>query len=315
MTLRAKKSLGQHFLRSKTALTQIIESAKLSADDVVLEIGPGEGALTEGLLATGARVVAVETDERCIGLLEERFASFIKTKKFTLLHGDIRNEEVQKKLFTKAYLGVSVHGENFGCNAQSFSEECREGRMNNTASRPRRKTTSSAPKLPHAYKLVANIPYYITGMLFRLFLETLRQPSTIVFLIQKEVAEQIVARDGKEGILSLAVKIFGAPRYVAKVKREAFSPPPKVDSAIIAIENISLARLDGLLPETYFRVVKAGLAARRKMLLGNLRELGIAKEILEAIFNEQKIPLTARGEDVPATKWRELAKALAPHLK
>ncbi len=273
MTLRAKKSLGQHFLRSKVALTQIIEAAKLSADDVVLEIGPGEGALTEGLLATGTRVVAVETDERCIGLLEERFASFIKTKKFTLLHGDVRNTDVQQKLFTKAYLG----------------------------------------KTP--YKLVANIPYYITGMLFRLFLETLRQPSTIVFLIQKEVAEQIVARDGKEGILSLAVKIFGTPRYVAKVKREAFSPPPKVDSAIIAIENISLVRLDGLTPETYFRVVKAGLAARRKMLLGNLRELGIAKETLETIFIEQKIALTVRGEDVVSETWKELAKSLAPHLK
>ncbi len=273
MALRAKKSLGQHFLRSKVALTQIIDAAKLSADDIVLEIGPGEGALTEGLLATGARVVAVETDARCIEVLNERFSAFVKTKKFILLEGDIRNGAIQKKLFTKTYLGKD------------------------------------------SYKLVANIPYYITGMLFRLFLETLRQPSTIVFLIQKEVAEQIVARDGKEGILSLAVKVFGTPRYVAKVKREAFSPPPKVDSAIIAIENISLLRLDGLTPEIYFRVVKAGLAARRKMLLGNLRELGIKKEILETIFHEQKIPLTARGEDVDAKTWLTLATTLALHLK
>ena len=273
MTLRAKKSLGQHFLRSKVALLQIIEAAKLSADDVVLEIGPGEGALTEGLLATGARVVAVETDARCILLLQERFASFIKTKKFILLEGDIRNDDIQKKLFTKTHLGKD------------------------------------------SYKLVANIPYYITGMLFRLFLETLRQPNTIVFLIQKEVAEQIVARDGKEGILSLAIKVFGTPHYVAKVKREAFSPPPKVDSAIIAVEDIGMKKLDGLSPELYFKVVKAGLAARRKMLLGNLRELNIPKETLETIFHEQHIPLTARGEDVSAEKWRELVRALAPYIK
>jgi 16S rRNA (adenine1518-N6/adenine1519-N6)-dimethyltransferase len=267
--ISAKKSLGQHFLRSKTAIKQIVDAAHLSPDDTVLEIGPGEGALTDALLESGARVVAVETDARCIEKLEERFALAIDKKRLLLIEGDIRNDAVQKMLFNKKYCG-------------------------------------STP-----YKLVANIPYYITGMLFRLFLETLRQPTHIVFLVQKEVAQLIVAKDGKEGILSLAVKAYGTPRYVAKVKREAFSPPPKVDSAIIAIENISRARLADLRDEDYFRVVKAGFGAKRKMLLGNLaKEFAISRETLETIFRDVGIDLRARGEDIAVTKWLLLTRSL-----
>ena len=265
----AKKSLGQHFLRSKTALQQIVEAANLSPGDVVLEIGPGEGALTDALLSSGVRVIAVEADARCIEKLNERFVGAIATKQLLLIEGDIRSEVVQKMLFHKKYCGA----------------------------------------LP--YKLVANIPYYITGMLFRLFLETLRQPTLIVFLVQKEVAELIVAKDGKEGILSLAVKAYGTPRYVAKVKREAFSPSPKVDSAIIAIENISREKLIPLRDEDYFRVVKAGFGAKRKMLLGNLaKELRVPKETLETIFRGVAIDLHARGEDVDIARWLLLAKGI-----
>jgi 16S rRNA (adenine1518-N6/adenine1519-N6)-dimethyltransferase len=268
--ISAKKSLGQHFLRSKTAIKQIVDAAHLSPDDTVLEIGPGEGALTDALLESGARVVAVETDARCIEKLEERFALAIDKKRLLLIEGDIRNDAVQKMLFNKKYCGT----------------------------------------LP--YKLVANIPYYITGMLFRLFLETLRQPTRIVFLVQKEVAQLIVAKDHKEGILSLAVKAYGTPRYVATVKREAFTPPPKVDSAIIAIEDISRARLEGLPDEDYFRVIKAGFGAKRKMLLGNLsKEFGTPRETLETIFRDIGIDAHARGEDLAAPKWLLLAKSIS----
>ena len=268
-SITAKKSLGQHFLRSKTALVQIITAANLSTDDTVLEVGPGEGILTDALLASGARVIAVETDERCIPILHERFQKEISEGRFILLEGDIRNEDIQTELSAPKLLG-------------------------------------NAP-----YKLVANIPYYITGMLFRLFLEHLRQPSLIIFLVQKEVADEIVSRDGKEGILSLAIKIYGTPRMVSKVKREAFSPPPKVDSAIIAVEDISRTRLGTMTDDAYFTIVKAGLHARRKMLLGNLvHKLDIPKERIAETFVDLGIPVTVRGEDLPAEKWIALAQAL-----
>ena len=272
-SVRAKKSLGQHFLRSKAAIRQIIDAAALTQGEIVLEIGPGEGVLTDALLASGVHVIAVETDERCVAKLQERFGVEIESGSFILIHGDIRNEKIQRELFTKKFLG------------------------NNT------------------YKLVANIPYYITGMLFRLFLEQLRKPILIVFLVQKEVAEQIIARDHKEGILSLSVKIYGVPKYVAKVKREAFAPPPKVDSAIIAISDISAKRLGSLSDETYFRIIKAGLGAKRKMLLGNLaRGLTLSKKTLSERFTELNIPQNVRGEDVSAETWLLLAQRLQKDL-
>ncbi len=270
LRIEAKKSLGQHFLRSKTALGQIADASSLSSEDLVLEIGPGEGALTEVLLASGATVVAVETDKRAIVVLGERFAEAIKKKQLLLIEGDIRNKETQEKLFEESNLGTC------------------------------------------AYKLVANIPYYITGYLFRLFLEILRQPTLMVFLVQKEVAQQIVAKNGKEGVLSLSVKAFGTPRLVANVKREAFSPPPKVDSAIIAIEHINHSRLASVSTEQYFKVVKAGLGSKRKMLLGNLAQsLHIPKPQLSEIFTELGIPLSIRGEDLHIDEWLTLTARIS----
>lgn len=300
--ITAKKSLGQHFLRSKEALGKIIAAAEIVPGETVLEIGPGEGVLTEALLSAGARVVAVEADARCVEKLKERFADAMKTKKFLLIEGDIRDKKMQKELFTKKRTTTPRSG----------------------LSKPR---PDLSPLGEKPYKLVANIPYYITGMLFRLFLEKLRQPSLLVFLVQKEVAEQIVARPnpakrdeqaGKESILSLAVKIFGTPRYVAKVRREAFAPPPKVDSAIIAVTDISRRRLGKLSDEAYFRIVKAGMGSKRKMLLGNLARarlrptsdgqgLNIPKEKLTEIFGKLGIDEHVRGEDIPVEKWIALA--------
>ena len=270
MKLQAKKSLGQHFLRSKIALRQIIATGELAANDVVLEIGPGEGALTHELLHAGANVIAVETDARAITVLRERFQTFIASQQLILLEGDIREEAVQRTLFHKTYLGSS------------------------------------------SYKLIANIPYYITGYLFRLFLEQLRQPTQIVFLVQKEVAELIVARDGKEGLLSLSIKAFGIPRYITKVKREAFSPPPKVDSAIILVEQINRNNFTEINSEYYFQVLKAGLGSKRKMLLGNIAaSFDISKEHMHELFAELEISRQVRGEDLPTKKWLLLATRLS----
>ncbi len=267
--IQAKKSLGQHFLRSKTTLKEIVDAANLSKETVVLEIGPGEGMLTRELLAGGGVVVAVETDERCITLLEHEFQNEINEKRFLLLKGDIRNKEVHQLLFDAQYLH------------------------------------------DHQYKLIANIPYYITGMLFRLFLETLRQPSDIVFLVQKEVAEEVVARDGKEGILSLSVKAYGDPHYVCKVKKEAFSPPPKVDSAILHITNINHLRVPKSLEVSYFKIIKAGLGSRRKMLLGNLtRAFPEHRKLIEEVFTTLAIDRQIRGEDLPFGTWLALIKLL-----
>lgn len=145
------------------------------------------------------------------------------------------------------------------------------------------------------YKVIANIPYYITGELIRMFLTAEHQPTTIVFLVQKEVAERI-ARSKKESLLSLSVKAYGTPVYIATVKAGSFSPPPKVDSAILAVRNISRKNFEQTSEERFFTLLHAGFGQKRKTLMGNLKKAGLYNE---AIILDPKI----RAEDVPLEDW------------
>lgn len=153
--------------------------------------------------------------------------------------------------------------------------------------------------LPRKYALVANIPYFLTGEIFRMFLESKNQPSSMTLLVQKEVAERI-ARDKKESILSLSVKAFGAPKYEFTVPHGAFKPAPKVDSAALAIRNIS--RKNFLSPaeeQKFFKLIHAGFAHKRKFVRSNLIEAG---------FFACDIPEKARAENLPLDKWIMLAR-------
>ncbi|MEX0931493.1 MAG: 16S rRNA (adenine(1518)-N(6)/adenine(1519)-N(6))-dimethyltransferase RsmA [Candidatus Paceibacterota bacterium] len=255
----AKKSLGQHFLRSERALKKIIEVSSASANDTVLEIGPGEGVLTDELLKTGARVVAVEKDDSLIPFLEKKFEKEIAEKKLTLIHGDA--------------LTLAV------------DEVCEQG-----------------------YLLVANIPYYITGAILRKYLAGSVQPKCAVLLVQKEVAERIVARDKKESILSLSVKVFGVPAYIETVKAGSFSPPPKVDSAILAITDIGRGVLTEKEEAMYFALVKAGFGSKRKQLINTVVSVGIPKDFFLSFLEKQGFSSTIRAEDMPLSAWITLAK-------
>lgn len=253
--VHAKKSLGQNFLNSKAVARDIVRSAELSSIDTVLEIGPGKGFLTSELLATGARVIAVEKDDRMIPVLSEKFAEEIKNERLALIHGDIIEELKKENL-----------------------------------------------ALPLVYKLVANIPYYLTGQIIRVFLEATSKPERMVLMVQKEVATRIVARDKKESILSIAVKAYGTPRIIKKVPARYFTPAPKVDSAILAIEKISGKNFPNIESEKlFFEIVRAGFAHKRKVLTGNLREL--FGESTFAILKEIGILEKARAEDLSLNQW------------
>jgi 16S rRNA (adenine1518-N6/adenine1519-N6)-dimethyltransferase len=161
------------------------------------------------------------------------------------------------------------------------------------------------------YKCIANIPYYLSGHLFRTMLETPHHPSDLVFLVQKEVAERI-ARDPKESILSLSVKAFGTPKYIKTVAAGHFNPPPAVDSGIISISDISHGSFAEITIPEFFLIVKTGLAAKRKQLLGNLSVL-YSRTQLTNTFSTLAIPKDIRGEDVSITKWLELVQMLTIH--
>jgi 16S rRNA (adenine1518-N6/adenine1519-N6)-dimethyltransferase len=174
-------------------------------------------------------------------------------------------------------------------------------------------TQISPSLLPHTYTVVANIPYYLSGMLFRTFLETEYQPKNIVFLVQKEVAERI-ARDKRGSLLSLGGKVYGTPHYICTVKRGNFTPPPAVDSAIIAIDAISRNSFTHIDESFFFTILHAGFKSKRKQLLGNLSSL-VSRDTLVSLFNNLSIPLDVRGEDLPLSTWLNLTEALLPHTK
>lgn len=149
--------------------------------------------------------------------------------------------------------------------------------------------------LPHFTKVVANIPYYITGELTRFFLSRKVQPETIVFLVQKEVADRI-ARDKKESILSLSVKVYGKPKYVQTVKAQYFNPKPKVDSAVLRVSNINRDFFKNPEEEEmFFNVIKKGFGQKRKMLLNNLDSFAEKDELVK-MFHECGINIKARAE-------------------
>ena len=166
------------------------------------------------------------------------------------------------------------------------------------------------------YKVIANIPYYITGQIIRMFLESEFQPKSMTLLLQKEVVERIVAKDGKESLLSLSVKIFGNPRYVRTVSRNVFSPQPNVDSAILHIENISKNNFPEARPggrgfgeKFFFKILHAGFAHKRKQLISNLSSL-YKKGALLKYFEKSGLNPKCRAEDLPLEAWIKLCKML-----
>ncbi|MCA9354111.1 MAG: ribosomal RNA small subunit methyltransferase A [Candidatus Kaiserbacteria bacterium] len=260
-----KKSLGQHFLNSDYVPKQMCDAAGDIAGKTVLEIGPGTGILTREILTRGARVVAVEADQRAISSLEETFPDEIARGQLTIHHHDARTLDPSQ----------------FGLEK-------------------------------HSYIVISNIPYYLSGSLFRSLLDTNCQPSDLVFLVQKEVAERI-ARDPKESLLSLSVKVFGDPSYICTVKRGHFTPPPKVDSAIVAVHNISHDKIPAESYTAFFSILHLGFAQKRKQLLGNL-SAEYDRGLLETIFTELQISHTVRGEDLPLAVWLSLLSKLHPQL-
>lgn len=264
MIHKAKKSLGQNFLKSKGALLAMCKAGELNGNDIVLEIGPGKGALTEYLLKEAKTVIAIEKDYDLAVFLSEKFKEEVIAGKLVLVQGDILEKNLE------------VYG------------------LKN-----------------NKYKIVANIPYNITGAIFKKFLSGPLKPSIMTLLVQKEVAERVVARDGKESILSISVKVYGTPKYITKVSKKYFSPSPKVDSAILQITNISNNLFkNGKDEEWFFRILKAGFAHKRKVLKSNLNIIEKADKI-NSVFEKLQINEKSRAENISVDTWVKLAHELS----
>ena len=160
------------------------------------------------------------------------------------------------------------------------------------------------------YRLVANIPYYITGEIIRTYLTAPHKPESVTLLVQKEVAERI-ARSKKESLLSLSVKAYGTPKYEFTVPRGAFKPAPSVDSAVLTVRDIRPDAFPSSEAESrFFAALRAGFAHKRKLLARNLEEIASKEHILSAFA---AIPLSekARAEDLTLHEWRIIAQMLS----
>ena len=263
---RGTPRLGQHFLNNPTVADTLIEAAAITEGSRVLEIGPGTGALTRKLLATGASVTAIERDATLVTQLHETFSGEISAGKLLLVEDDIRNIDAS----TLGYRGGD-------------------------------------------YILAANIPYYITGEIIRTFLTASAQPMTMCLLIQREVAQRIVAKNNKESLLSLSVKAYGTPLYIRTVTRGNFTPPPAVDSAILAIKGISRNFFVEMNEETFFEMLHAGFGSKRKLLIRNLEKIASIDE-LRVAFTTSKISPQSRAEDLSLEEWGLLTRTIQNRL-
>ncbi|MFZ3044047.1 MAG: 16S rRNA (adenine(1518)-N(6)/adenine(1519)-N(6))-dimethyltransferase RsmA [Minisyncoccia bacterium] len=208
-------------------------------------------------------------------------------------------------------IALEADGELFEKLKTDFAHEIAEGRLELIHGDIR---SFDITALPKGYALVANIPYYLTGEIFRMFLASPNQPSTMTLLVQKEVAERI-ARSEKESILSLSVKAYGTPKYEFTVPRGAFNPAPKVDSAVLTIRGISRKNFaTGEKEQRFFELLHTGFAHKRKFVRKNLLEAGFTISLnasRSAASGEQAKPVLAekaRAEDVLLPLWLALSR-------
>jgi 16S rRNA (adenine1518-N6/adenine1519-N6)-dimethyltransferase len=194
-----------------------------------------------------------------------------------------------------------------------FGKECEGGQLRVIEQDIRKTNPEMLGLQSRRYKVVANIPYFLSGFLLRLFLSSEIQPSCLVFLVQKEIAERI-ARSKKESLLSLSVKAYGVPAYIQTVKAGSFTPPPKIASAVLAVKDISRGHFRETDEAFFFDILHLGFASKRKQLLGNLAK-HFDRMLLVHIFSTLGIKESIRGEDLPLTTWLALAHALETHRK
>lgn len=250
--MKLRNTLGQHWLFDESSLQAMIDSGNISLDDVVLEIGPGLGSLTEKLLAGVKCVVAVELDPVLAESLIKRNAS-----------GSL---EIVQEDILKFDLG----------------------------------------RLPKGYKVVANIPYYLTSNLIRKLSESTNPPASAALLVQKEVAERVAAKPGDMSLLSVTAQYFWVVSLGRVVKAELFDPPPKVDSQILLLK-----RKPELPNKTdskkLFRLVRAGFSSRRKTLQNSLSGgLRISKQETGELLEKAGIDPKTRPQSLSLPQWHDL---------
>jgi len=234
-----------------------VESAQIKTGEVVLEIGPGTGNLTEELLKSGAQVIAIEKDRDLIKLL---LAKTKNEREFAIADSCINLKIIEKDIL-------------------EFDEN----------------------QIKTNYKIVANIPYYITGPIIQKFLRSASPPTEMILLVQKEVGERICAQPPRANYLSSIIQSMSEVKLLFGVKKENFWPKPKVDSVVIKITPLDIkhSMFD---MESFIGFLKTVFRQPRQTLANNLKRGKLTKETIDNIFIKLKIPKNTRPQNLDCEK-------------
>lgn len=276
-----KKSLGQNFLVDPTHRARIAAAADLHRDDTVLEIGAGDGSLTALIAAQAGRVVAVELDERLIPGLQERFAS---QPHVTVLRGDVLEMEIGEMMLRSG--GGPADSVDKVIGAKS------------------------------SFKVVANLPYYITARVIRKLLELAEPPDLMVLTVQREVGERIAASPPRMSLLAVSVQFYCTVQIVDRIPASAFRPSPKVESATVRLIRHRDPLFSQFHVEDFFTVVRAGFCQKRKKLRNSLAfGMGVSPGQATAWLEAAEVSPQRRAETLALEEWGRLCEAVTGHAK
>lgn len=265
---KIKKGLGQNFLINPAVVEKILAGAELTPEDIVVEIGPGLGTMTQGLAQMAHGVLAVELDTTLLPILEENLKDYTNVK--------IINEDVLKL---------------------DLDQEVKNHFPWHTG-----------------YKVVANLPYYITTPIVMALLENQKDIKSMVIMVQQEVAERMVACPGSKdyGALSVAVQYHTVPRIITRVLPASFYPVPQVVSAVVKLNIRQEPPVEVENEKLFFQVVKGAFGQRRKTLLNALKHKfsHLKKEELVEIFQACNLDPGRRGETLSLEEFALLANGL-----
>lgn len=255
--IKANKSLGQNFLIKEEVVEQIVESAKIEKEDLVIEVGPGLGTLTKYLLEKAGKVICIELDKKMIEILNDRFFLY---SNFELLNQDVLKVDL-KELIQK---------------------EKSEG------------------KIKHV-KIVANLPYYITTPIMMKLLEEQLEIESITVMIQKEVADRLIAVPGEKetGAITYTVYYYATAQGVIEVQKDSFIPEPEVTSKVITLKIRKEPPVKTKNNEMMFKIIKNAFMQRRKTLANALVNTKIFGNKEEAVQTLKEIGL---DENIRAEK-------------
>lgn len=281
--IQPSKGLGQNFLVDPRIQQRIVEAADLDREDIVLEVGPGLGLLTREMAARAGQIVAVELDRRMIEVLQDTLSGLDNVH---VIQGDIL--EIDPPTAIIQALGLSD------------AEE--KGRTLGP-------TQSLTRDLD--YKVVANLPYYITSAVLRHVLGTAPRPQQITVMVQREVAQRIVAEPGDLSLLAIGVQVFGQPRITFRVSAGAFFPRPKVDSALLQIDVYPQPRVPAEQLDAFFAIVRAGFGQKRKQLHNSLAsQLPLPHDVIRDALQQAGIDPRRRAQTLSIEEWLALLDAL-----